>query len=255
MTSDILSLVPCPQHLQPEAIEYLRKAIRREVVEGVSSFIEKQSQLFNQHAPFLAEVLRAIDHAPEGIYLNRFSDGFQAWLRENGVSSSRITQLKGYLRLRERAFQPDGRYSQEEKEFIRSLEVEKAYLFGRLTYEGQEKACVIRRQNGRLTLRDLRELVRTDAYDPSSVWREKYEGKRPSASNEGVDLTRPPHALSQDLATKLQAALSEFVSLKPYWEQDRRVLNLIDHSKVDIIHLAMKSVNDAYNLADGDLPF
>jgi hypothetical protein len=70
MTSDILSLVPCPQHLQPEAIEYLRKAIRREVVEGVSSFIEKQSQLFNQHAPFLAEVLRAIDHAPEGIYLN-----------------------------------------------------------------------------------------------------------------------------------------------------------------------------------------
>ena len=255
MPTDILSIVPFSDSMKPEALEYLRKSISKETAEGVFTFVQKQSQLFNQYAHALAEILRVIDNAPPGINLNQFQDDYKGWLRENGVSSSRITQLKGYLRLRTRALGPESRYSWAEKEVIKALEVEKAYLFGRLSPEGQSLAFEMHKEDGRLSLRDLRELVKTKEYDPSSMWKEHYEGKSTGNPFEDFDPSKPPHPLSEDLAIKLQSVMDQFMSLRPHWEKDRRILNIIDYGQIGFVHDAMRCFNDAYDSDDMGLPF
>ena len=45
MPTDILSIVPCSDSMKPQALEYLRKSISQQTVEGVFSFVKKQSQL------------------------------------------------------------------------------------------------------------------------------------------------------------------------------------------------------------------
>ena len=77
MTTDILSIVPYPDSMKPQALEYLRKSISQQTAEGVSSYVKKQSQLFNEHAHHLAEILRVVDNAPPGINLNLFLDGYK----------------------------------------------------------------------------------------------------------------------------------------------------------------------------------
>ena len=255
MPSDILSIVPFSDSMKPEALEYLRKSISKETAEGVFTFVQKQSQLFNQYAEHLAEVLRVIDNAPEGVCVNQFSEGFVAWLRENGVSSSRITQLKGYLRLRTRALGPESHYSSAEKEVIKALEVEKAYLFGRLTFKGQSIAFEMYKEDGKLSLRNLRELVKTNEYDPSSQYKEHYESKSAGNPFEDFDPSKPPHSLSEDLAIKLQSVMDQFMSLRSHWEKDRRILNIIDYGQIGLIHGAMRCFNDAYDPDDMGLPF
>jgi hypothetical protein len=255
MPTDILSIVPFSDSMKPEALEYLRKSISRETAEGVFTFVQKQSQLFNQYAEHLAEVLMVIDNAPDGVCVNLFSEGFVAWLRENGVSCSRITQLKGYLRLRTRALGLDSRYSSAEKEVIKALEVEKAYLFGRLTFEGQSIAFEMYKEDGRLSLRDLRELLMTHKFDPSSKWKEQHEDKSTGNPFEDFDPTKPPHPLSEDLAVKLQSVMDQFMSLRTHWEKDRRILNLIDYGQIGFVHGAMRCFNDAYDPDDMGLPF
>jgi hypothetical protein len=255
MPTDILSIVPFSDSMKPEALEYLRKSISKETAEGVFTFVQKQSQLFNQYAEHLAEVLSVIDNAPSGVCVNQFSEGFVAWLRENGVSSSRITQLKGYLRLRTRALGPESRYSWAEKEVIKALEVEKAYLFGRLTFEGQSLAFKMYKEDGKLSLRDLRELVKTNEYDPSSQYKEHYECKPVGDPFKAFDPSKPPHSLSEDLAVKLQSVMDQFMSLRSHWEKDRRILNIINYGQIGFVHGAMKSFNDAYDPDDMGLPF
>jgi hypothetical protein len=255
MPTDILSIVLLPDSMKPEALEYLNKTISQQTIEGVFSFVKKQSQLFNEHAHHLAEVLRVIDNAPPGINLNQFQDGFIEWLRRNGVSSSRITQLRGFLRLRTRALGPDSRYTASEQEVIKTLEVEKAYLFGRLTFEGQAKALEIYKEDGRLSQRDLRELIKDYKYDPSEKWKEKHEGKSMPSHEKRFDPSKPPDQLSEDLACKLQEVISRFMSLMPKWQEDRRVINLIDYNQLTTLQAAVGAFMDPYGIEDDDLPF
>jgi hypothetical protein len=255
MPTDILSIVLLPDSMKPEALEYLNKTISQQTIEGVFSFVKKQSQLFNEHAHHLAEVLRVIDNAPPGINLNQFQDGFIEWLRRNGVSSSRITQLRGFLRLRTRALGPDSRYTSSEQEVIKTLEVEKAYLFGRLTFEGQAKAFEIYKEDGRLSQRDLRELIKDYKYDPIEKWKEKHEGKSMPSHEKKFDPSKPPDQLSEDLACKLQEVISRFMSLMPKWQEDRRVINLIDYNQITTLQTAVGAFMDPYGIEDDDLPF
>ena len=255
MPTDILSIVLLPNSMKPQALEYLNKTISQQTIEGVFSFVKKQSQLFNEHAHHLAEVLRVIDNAPPGINLNQFQDGFIEWLRRNGVSSSRITQLRGFLRLRTRALGPDSRYTSSEQEVIKTLEVEKAYLFGRLTLEGQAKAFEIYKEDGRLSQRDLRELIKDYKYDPIEKWKEKHEGKSMPSHEKKFDPSKPPDQLSEDLACKLQEVISRFMSLMPKWQEDRRIVNLIDYNQLTTLQSAVGAFMDPYGVEDDDLPF
>lgn len=241
--------------MKPQAIEYLRQSISQQTAEGVSSYVKKQSRLFNEHAHHLAEILRVVDNAPPGINLNLFLDGYKEWLRANGVSSSRISHLRGWNRLRSRALGPDSRYTAAEKEVIKTLEVEKAYLFGRLTYKGQAKAFEIYKEDGKLSLRDLRELINDYKYDPNEEWKEKYEGNSMPSHEKEFDPSKPPDQLSEDLACKLQEVVSQFMSLMPRWKEDRRIINLIDYNQLTNLQNAVGAYMDPYDVEDDDLPF
>ena len=253
MPTDILSIVPFSDSMKPEALEYLRKSISKETTEGVFTFVQKQSQLFNEHAHHLAEILRIVDNAPPGINLNQFQEGFIEWLRRNGVSSSRVTQLRGYLRLRTRALGPDSRYSASEQEVIKTLEVEKAYLFGRLSFEGQAKAFKQCQEKGKLSLRDLRELHKTDAYDPSTQWKEKYEGRPVNDIQKEFDSSKAADPLSEDLACKLQEVISQLLSIMPKWKDDARIINLLDYKQLATLQNTVRVFADPYGLED--VPF
>jgi hypothetical protein len=255
MTTDILSIVPCPDSMKPQALEYLRKSISQQTAEGVCSYVKKQSQLFNEHAHHLAEILRVVDNAPPGINLNLFLDGYKEWLRANGVSSSRFSHLRGWNRLRSRALGPDSRYTASEQEIIKTLEVEKAYLFRRLTFEGQAKAFEIYKEDGKLSLRHLRELIKDYKYDPSEKWKEKHEGRSMPSHEKEFDPSRPPDQLSEDLACKLQEVISRFMSLMPKWQEDRRIINLIDYNQLTTLQSALSMFMDPYGIEDDDLPF
>lgn len=253
MTTDILSIVPYPDSMKPQALEYLRQSISQQTAEGVFSFVKKQSQLFNEHAHHLAEILRVVDNAPPGINLNKFQDGFIEWLRRNGVSSSRVTQLRGYLRLRTRALGPDSRFSASEQEVIKTLEVEKAYLFGRLSIQGQTKAFKQCQEKGKLSLRDLRELHKTDAYDPSTQWKEKYEGQPVNGIQKEFDSSKAPDPLSEDLACKLQEVISQLLSIMPKWKDDARIIKLLDYKQLATLQDTVRVFADPYGLED--VPF
>ena len=255
MPTDILSIVPCPDSMKPQALEYLRKSISQQTAEGVSSYVKKQSRLFNEHAHHLAEILRVVDNAPPGINLNLFLDGFKEWLRANGVSSSRFSHLRGWNRLRSRALGPDSRYSTSEQEVIKTLEVEKAYLFGRLTFKGQAKAFEIYKEDGKLSLRDLRELITEYKYDPNETWKEKCEGGSKASYEKEFDPSKPPDQLSEDLACKLQEVISRFMTLMPRWQEDRRIINLIDYNQLTTLQNTVGAFMDPYDVEDDDLPF
>jgi hypothetical protein len=253
MTPDILSIVPYPDSMKPQALEYLRQSISQQTAEGVSSYVKKQSQLFNEHAHHLAEILRVVDNAPPGINLNQFLDGYKEWLRTNGVSSSRFSHLRGWNRLRTRALGPDSRYSASEQEVIKALEVEKAYLFGRLTFEGQAKAFKQCQEKGKLSLRDLRELHKTDAYDPSTKWKEKHEGQPMNSIQKEFDSSKAPDPLSEDLACKLQEVISQLLSLMPKWKDDARIINLLDYNQLATLQNTVRAYAGSYEFED--VPF
>ncbi|WP_168187955.1 hypothetical protein [Synechococcus sp. CB0101] len=136
MSIDVLSIEALSSGLSEKALDYLQQTIPEHHPRGVGSFVQAQRRLFNDHAADLAAVLTAIASAPKEFNLDLFEKNFIEWLRSNGVSSSRITQLKGAIRIKTRTFASDSFYSQSEREMIRALEVEKAYLFGRLTFVG-----------------------------------------------------------------------------------------------------------------------
>jgi hypothetical protein len=253
MTPDILSIVPYPDSMKPQALEYLRQSISQQTAEGVSSYVKKQSQLFNEHAHHLAEILRVVDNAPPGINLNQFLDGYKEWLRTNGVSSSRFSHLRGWNRLRTRALGPDSHYSASEQEVIKALEVEKAYLFGRLTFEGQAKAFKQCQEKGKLSLRDLRELHKTDAYDPSTKWKEKHEGQPMNSIQKEFDSSKAPDPLSEDLACKLQEVISQLLSLMPKWKDDARIINLLDYNQLATLQNTVRAYAGSYEFED--VPF
>jgi hypothetical protein len=110
--------------------------------------------------------------------------------------------------------------------------VEKAYLFGRLTFEGQAKAFKQCQEKGKLSLRDLRELHKTDAYDPSTKWKEKCEGRPMNSIQKEFDSSKEPDPLSEDLACKLKEVISQLLSIMPKWKDDARIINLLDYKQL-----------------------
>ena len=150
---------------------------------------------------------------------------------------------------------PDSRYSDSEQEVIKALEVEKSYLFGRLTFEGQAKAFEIYKEDGKLSLRELRELINDYKYDPNEKWKEKYEGKSTPSSEKEFDPSKPPDQLSEDLACKLQEVISRFMTLMPRWQEDRRIVNLIDYNQLTTLQSAVGAFMDPYGVEEEDLPF
>lgn len=235
MTAELLSISSIREHLRPDALTYLQTHIPEADRIGVYRFVEAQRQVFNQHASHLAVVLTVIQQAPKSLNLNHFEQLFIEWLRENGVSSVRITQLKGAIRIKARAASDNSFYSPDQKKMIQNLEVEKAYIFGRLSWEGQTKATVLYHEQGKLTLKDLRTLVKDFAYDPKQSWADNCSPSKDSQSglsDERISPKAPASPKAYDLAVMLQGLVDELLDCQHLWEDDRRVKDLVDAKRL-----------------------
>lgn len=230
MTAELLSISSIRENLKPDALAYLQTHIPEADRIGVHRFVETQRQVFNQHASHLAVVLNVIQQAPKSLNLHHFEQHFIEWLRENGVSSARITQLKGAIRLKTRAASEDSFYSPIQKEMIQDLEIEKAYIFGRLSWEGQAKATVLYQEQGKLTLKELRTLVKDFAYDPKQSWADSWSrNKQTQAGNDEEIIPKTPVSIkAYDLAIQLQGVVDELLDIQHLWAEDPRVKDLLD---------------------------
>jgi hypothetical protein len=232
MIADLLSIDYLREHLSEKALTYLTTTIPEHHRIGVGNFVNAQRNVFNQYAADLAAVFMALDQAPSDLNLKHFESCFSEWLRENGVSSSRITQLKGAIRIKRRALAEGSFYDQSEREFIKELEVEKAYLFGRLTWEGQKQALQLRQAKGQVTLQDLRQLLKVYQFDPKSQWQGSDDWS-PSKSDPKPSLTPPVPSLPLStkayyLALTLQGVVDQLLDIQPQWEGDHRITELVD---------------------------
>lgn len=239
MTVDLLSIQTLRSGLSEKAFDYLQQSIPEHHRRGVGAFVQAQRKLFNEHASDLASVLSAIAAAPKEFNLDIFEKNFIEWLRANGVSSSRITQLKGTIRLKSRATADDSCYSHLERDVILSLEVEKAYLFGRLTFGGQKEAFAIHRANGVITLQQLRQLLKQHHYDPRIGWSGNADWKQSTNSQSGDTQTHkqnyhylPISMQAHDLAITLQSVVDQLLDIHPQWEGDHRIAELVDPQRL-----------------------
>jgi hypothetical protein len=226
MSLDLLPIDALTESLTPGALEYLSKAIPSQHRMGVGEFVIAQSKLFNQYACHLEVVLQAIQQAPKGLNLQAFESRWLEWLRENGVSSTRITQLKGAIRLKSNALAEDSYYRPNEQEIIRGLEVEKAYLFGRLTWEGRRAAFRLHQDNGKITLKDLRQLMKDYTYDPKVNWNDNWKpGITPSSAAESlvVEPKTPISMKAYGLVTSLQGIVDELLDIRHQWKGDELI--------------------------------
>lgn len=231
MTVELLSIPFLGDSLSEQAMIYLRENIKEEDRIGVSQFVSEQSKLYNRYASHLAAVLWTIENAPESLGLRDFERSFIEWLRANGVSSSRVTQLKAAIRLKTRALGHNSHYSEEEKAAIKGLEVEKAYLFGRLSFRGQEKGFEILKESGKLTLNDLRNLVKEHEYEPQ--W--KSQGNRQADKPHTVIVQTKHVPFSEnahDLLVSLQHIVDELLDIRPQWEGDHRLAEVINQRRL-----------------------
>jgi hypothetical protein len=239
MSTDLLSIDVLRTSLSEKALNYLSSSIPDHHRCGVADFVLAQRNLFNDHAADLAAVLTAIASAPKEINLKVFERDFIEWLRENGVSSSRITQLKGSIRIKSRVLAEDSFYSQTEKDIVNHLEVEKAYIFGRLTFAGQREVFGLHYANGKVTLQQMRQLLKQHQYDPKSQWQGNDDWKPSqkdevdtSASSVAFKPSMPLSTKAHDLALTLQGVVDELLDIKPQWEGDQRVIELVDAQRL-----------------------
>jgi hypothetical protein len=239
MSTDLLSIDVFSAGLNEKTLNYLSSAIPEHHRCGVGNFVLAQRKLFNEHAADLAAVLAAIASAPKECNIDCFELIFIEWLRENGVSSSRITQLKGAVRIKSRVLAEDSFYSQREKEIVHQLEVEKAYLFGRLTFAGQKEAFTLHYEHGTITLKQMRQLLKEHQYDPKSQWQGNDDWKPSqkdhvdtSVASVSFNPSLPLSTKAHDLALTLQAVVDELLDIMPQWEGDQRVMELVDAQRL-----------------------
>jgi hypothetical protein len=239
MATDLLSIDALSAGLSEKQLRYLSSAIPEHHRCGVGNFVLAQRKLFNDHAADLAVVLAAIATAPKEYNLKFFEQSFIEWLRDNGVSSSRITQLKGAVRIKSRVLAEDSFYSQPEKDIVQHLEVEKAYIFGRLTFAGQREAFGLHYAYGTVNLQQMRQLLKRHQYDPKSQWQGNDDWKPSQKGEVGTSASSVPFKPSMPLSTKahdlaltLQAVVDELLDIKPQWEGDQRVIELVDAQRL-----------------------
>jgi hypothetical protein len=250
MTADLLSIDYLREHLSEKALTYLTTTIPEHHRIGVGNFVNAQRNVFNQYAADLAAVFMALEQAPSELNLKHFESCFIEWLRENGVSSSRITQLKGAIRIKCRALAESSFYDQSEREFLKELEVEKAYLFGRLTWEGQKQAFQLRQTKGQVTLQDLRQLLKAHQYDPKSQWQGSDEWSPSKGRSDSkpsptpVVLSLPVSPKAYDLALMLQGVVDQLLDIQPQWEGDHRVMEVVDAQRLNDLTVRFCSGRD-----------
>jgi hypothetical protein len=230
---------PCANEKQ---LDYLAQKISTEDLQGFWSFIQAQEAVFQKYSHYLEVVIQAFVEAPVELGMKCLEEEFYEYLKQKGVSSSRITHVKGSIKLKKMVKENPLCFTPEDSEILVSLETEKAYLASRMTIEGQLCLCELFRKNNGLTLVQVRNMLKRHVYDPSKKWvaSETVSGDCNQASNEElrkqiVSRNFVPRGVLQ-LVGNLSLIVDELLEKIELWEGDPRVLSVVDQD--DLARLA-----------------
>ena len=230
---DLLSLDTIKEQANDRQLEYLKSNIKEEDLKGVDLLIQENKSVFRKYSRHLEAVLSVLLEAPNELHMKRVEESVIAYLKEQGVSSTWISMIKGSLKLRKMIKNHREWYTDQEFEILSNLESEKAYLTSRMTIEGQKKLCDIHKVKGGISVRETRIHLKAHQFDPSSLWKNPVTGKKKTqcSSSESFGLVAPKRAVPcnvLDLVNQLSLIMENLLEELEVWEQDPMVHAMVD---------------------------
>ena len=220
-----------------EQLEYLRSRISEKNLIGFGRFIQEQVEAFERYSQDLEAVFAAFVDAPNELNMKPLEEAMIQYLKEQGVSATRVSMIKGAIRLKKLLKTNPHFYRPEDREILTNLKSEKAYLVSRMTFEGQRKVCDLIREQGNVPVKQVRSLLKEHEYDPSSAWRDGL--KRISQKNKLEDLgqaqnvpkgTIPPRIVH--LVSNLALIIDDLIDHYGLWKADPRVHEMVDRDSL-----------------------
>lgn len=230
---DLFELDTIKGQASNQQLEYLRHKLKEEDLKGVDLLVQESRGVFRKYSHHLEAVFSVLMEAPNELHMKNIEESVVAYLKDQGVSASWITMIKGALRLRKMVENNSEWYNEQEVQILSGLETEKAYLTSRMTIEGQKKLCDIYKAKGSIPVREVREHQKQYQFDPSSIWKDTNSERRSKKSNSpcAVDLVAPKRAIPRDvldLVGHLSLILDELADRIESWEKDPRVHAMVD---------------------------
>jgi hypothetical protein len=218
-------------------LQYLRNEIPEKCLIGFGKFIQEQAEVFEKYSQDLEAVFSAFADAPNELNMKPLEEALVQYLKEQGVSATRVSMLKGAIRLKKLLRTNPHFYRPEDRDILVNLKSEKAYLVSRMTFEGQRKVCDLIRESGNLPVREMRSILKEHEYDLSSAWKDSLNGKAKQNQLDklGQALDVPKGTIPPQIAylvSKLALIIDDLIDQYDLWEADPRVHQMIDRDSL-----------------------
>ncbi|QNG30609.1 hypothetical protein [Synechococcus sp. LTW-R] len=161
-----------------QQLHYLRTNLEPEDLAGVDRLIQESQKAFRTYSHHLEAIFSVLTCAPNELHMKSIEESVIAHLKEQGISATWISMVKGALRLRKLISSHREWYSDDEAKVLLGLESEKAYLASRMTIEGQKRLCKIHQERGGISVRETRKHLKDFQFDPSSLWKGTSQAKK-----------------------------------------------------------------------------
>jgi hypothetical protein len=218
-------------------LQYLRNEIPEKCLLGFGKFIQEQAEVFEKYSQDLEVVFSAFANAPNELNMKPLEEALVQYLKEQGVSATRVSIIKGAIRLRKLLKNNPHFYRPEDPEILVNLKSEKAYLASRMTFEGQRKVCDLIREKGNVPVKEMRSLLKEHEYDQSAAWKDGL--KRISIQSQldklGQELRVPKGIIPPQivhLVSNLALLIDDLVDQYDLWEADPRVHEMVDRDSL-----------------------
>lgn len=218
-------------------LEYLRSKISEKNLIGFGRFIQDQAEVFERYSQDLEAVFAAFVDAPNELNMKPLEETLIQYLKQQGVSATRVSMIKGAIRLRKLIRTNPHFYRLEDREILSNLKSEKAYLVSRMTFEGQRKVCDLIREKGNVPVKEMRFLLKEHEYDQSAAWKDGLKGisKQSQLDKLGQALNVPKGTIAPQivhLVSNLALIIDDLVDQYGLWEADPRVHEMVDRDSL-----------------------
>jgi len=220
-----------------QQLQYLRSKIPEKCLIGFGKFIQEQTEVFEKYSQDLEAVFAAFVDAPNELNMKPLEEAMIQYLKEQGVSATRISILKGSIRLKKLLRTNPHFYRPEDRDILLNLKSEKAYLVSRMTFEGQRKVCDLIREKGNVPNKEMRSLLKEYEYDRSSAWKDGLKGisKKGQLDKLGQAINVPKGTIPPQivhLVSNLALIIDDLVDQYDLWEADPRVHEIVDRDSL-----------------------
>ena len=220
-----------------QQLQYLRSKIPEKCLIGFGNFIQEQAEVFERYSHDLEAVFAAFVDAPNELNMKPLEEALIQYLKEQGVSPTRVSMIKGGIRLKKLLRNNPHFYRPEDREILVSLKSEKAYLASRMTFEGQRKVCELIREKGNVPVTEMRSLLKEYEYDQTSAWKDGLKGisKQSQLDKLGQALNIPKGTIPPQivrLVSNLALIIDDLVDQYDLWEADPRVHEMVDRDSL-----------------------